>query len=58
MGYKSNSLIYKKTREVKEDEWKREQVKVDVGRIVIKRKLKFSDAQDIIFLKAFISYGS
>ena len=58
MGYKSNSLIYKKTREVREDEWKREQVKFDVGRIVIKRKLKFSDAQDIIFLKAFISYGS
>lgn len=39
---------------VRKDEQKRERVEVDVRSIVIKRKLKSSDDQEIIFLKAFM----
>ena len=39
---------------VRKDEQKRERVEVDVRSIVIKRKLKYSDDQEIIFLKAFM----
>ena len=46
---------------VRKDEQKRERVEVDVRSIVIKRKLKYSDDQETIFLKAFmviLSHGS
>lgn len=46
---------------VRKDEQKRERVEVDARSIVIKRKLKYSDDQEIIFLKAFmviLSHGS
>ena len=39
---------------VRKDEQKRERVEFDVRSIVIKRKLKSSDDQEIIFLKAFM----
>ena len=46
---------------VRKNEQKRERVEVDVRSIVIKRKLKYSDDQEIIFLKALmviLSHGS